>query len=92
MDTCGCKNNWLKQIKKHILLKKRCLTIIKLLKYLYIKIKSKLNKNTIVAIDIADKHILTFKNGSIVECLPTNDSTTIRGKRSELPIYYDNFE
>jgi len=68
------------------------LIVIKLLKYLYIKIKSKLNKNTIIAINTVDKNILTFKNGSIIKCLPINDNTAIRGERSKFPICYDNFE
>jgi len=52
-----------------------------------------LNKDmTIFAVDIANKTTITFKNGSVIECLPIKNNSTIRGRRSELPIHYDNFE
>lgn len=56
---------------------------MKILQYLYTKLKSKLNKNvSILAVDITNKNIITFKNGSKIEVLES--ASNCRGKRSEL--------
>jgi len=67
--------------------------MFKYLQILYYKIKSALHKDmTILAIDEASKSTMIFKNGSVIETLPLNNSETIRGKRSKLPIWFDDFE
>lgn len=46
---------------------------------------------TILAVDIASKSTMTFKNGSIIETIPIKSGDNVRGNRSKLPLYYDNF-
>lgn len=66
---------------------------MRFLQYWYAKIKSKLNKDmTILAVDIANKNTMIFKNGSVIECSKIENSDTVRGKRSKLPLYFDDFD
>jgi len=66
---------------------------MKFLQLLYLKIKSKFCKETILAVDVTNNKIIEFKNGSIVECQNIKTTDTVRGKRSEIKgWYYENFE
>lgn len=63
------------------------------LEILYCKIKSLFKKDIVIlAVDVANKSTMTFKNGSVVETLPIESNETTRGKRSKLPLYFDDFE
>jgi hypothetical protein len=67
--------------------------MFKWIQVLYYKIKSKLNKDiTILAVDIASKSTITFKNGSVIESLPINNSDIIRGHRSDLPMFHTDYD
>lgn len=68
---------------------------MKIIKYLYAKIKTKLIKGlTMFLVDTKNKNIITFKNGSVVECVKIKDGDeTIRGHRSKyIYPYYNDFE
>ncbi|HEY5561959.1 MAG TPA: hypothetical protein VIK72_09450 [Clostridiaceae bacterium] len=66
---------------------------MKLLQYLYAKLKSKLNKDMVIlAVDVANKSTMTFKNGSVIEYLDIKETDVIRGRGSTLPIFYDDYD
>jgi len=66
-----------------------------MLKYLhlqFIKLKSLINKDIIIcAIDKKNNMSYIIKNGSIVDTIPISNNI-IRGKRSKIPLFYDEFE
>jgi hypothetical protein len=73
--------------------------IFKKLQILYLKLKTKFNKDmTILAVDVANKTMMTFKNGSIIERTEYKETENIRGKRakvydwSDLNNYYSKEE
>jgi hypothetical protein len=67
--------------------------MFKYLQILYCRIKSLFIKDmTILAVDVANKSTMTFKNGSIIKTLPIDDSKTVRGQRSKIIRHYDDFD
>jgi len=67
--------------------------MFKFIQKLYYRIKSKMYKDmTILAIDVANKSTMTFKNGSIIQTLPIGNTDIIRGKRSKIIKFYDDFD
>jgi len=55
----------------------------------FIKLKSRINKDTIIcAVDKKNNVSYIIKNGNIVDTIPISNDI-IRGKRSKIPLFYD---
>ena len=58
----------------------------------FIKLKSRIYKDMIIcAVDKKNSVSYIIKNGSIVDTIPISNNI-IRGKRSKIPLFYDEFE